>query len=863
MSIVHCSHVFTHNNEPITCVRALLDGVIVVGGESGYLYVYSVDSFTMLNRVKAHDNHVFSILYVRNGENMLVSVGGDGNIKVWSCAPDFSSFQCIKVLRSTRNCGDVQSIAYCTRNDHLYLGCKNTQICWFKLSTSVSEQANHNNNGTVKDEGEYGCPSVNAFSKRMEKQWTRQDSRFFQVDPIQIADVPAENVFVILEEQMHHLAHRGSVNQLAVIESSESSQDVTLVSVGGDGCINIWRLSENGSISIQKSIQASKGSVITLEICRKDGLMYAGLQRGELKLYDLDTFQLLRTVQAHNDDIIAICCHSRDYLLTAAFDGHIRMWNKRFECLQIMSLPDSYILSLDVGSISLFFSTELNGYVRVWSVGNEIHDAIQEEQDKMHEMDNNTSTPIASQNAESDVSNDIILALEEFISFQSISGDKNLMNACWDAAKFLRILFKDLGANTRLVANRIEGKNPVVMAKFNASVIPSSQSANGGSTSKTLLFYGHYDVTPVKRNLWHSDPFSMSGRDGYLHGRGVSDNKGPLLSMMFAVRDLYQQKALGCNVVFVIEGEEESGSSGFYDAIQDNVDFIGDKIDLILLSNSYWYDDDTPCITYGLRGVVHAKIEITGHVQDDVHSGVHGGSLDEPLDDMVKILSNVYDRCDKTVRIDGFSDNVAPLTDEESKSYRTLIEYDLGKKELPLTDENIDKQLRQLKAKWREPTFTIHQIQVGTNLSNTIIPRQVTAHVSMRIVPNQQMDDVIQKLEQYLKNQFLQLKTRNTLTLTVSHRANWWLGKVAACKHFKAAHDAINKVWNKSPLLIREGGSIPAIPWLEQYFNACVVHIPLGQSSDNAHLPNERIRVLNLIKGKEVLQNFLINVTKY
>lgn len=77
------------------------------------------------------------------------------------------------------------------------------------------------------------------------------------------------------------------------------------------------------------------------------------------------------------------------------------------------------------------------------------------------------------------------------------------------------------------------------------------------------------------------------------------------------------------------------------------------------------------------------------------------------------------------------------------------------------------------------------------------------------------MDDVILKLEQYLKNQFLQLKTRNTLTLTVSHRANWWLGKVAACKHFKAAHDAINKVWNKSPLLIREGGSIPAIPWLE------------------------------------------------
>lgn len=107
MSIVHCSHVFTHNNEPITCVRALPDGVIVVGGESGYLYVYSVDSFTMLNRVKAHDNHVFSILYVRNGENMLVSVGGDGNVKVWTFASDFSSFQCVKVLRSTRNCGDV------------------------------------------------------------------------------------------------------------------------------------------------------------------------------------------------------------------------------------------------------------------------------------------------------------------------------------------------------------------------------------------------------------------------------------------------------------------------------------------------------------------------------------------------------------------------------------------------------------------------------------------------------------------------------------------------------------------------------------------------------------------------------------
>lgn len=192
-------------------------------------------------------------------------------------------------------------------------------------------------------------------------------------------------------------------------------------------------------------------------------------------------------------------------------------------------------------------------------------------------------------------------------------------------------MFKRFGAKTELLP--VPNRNPVVFAKFKGS---------NPDAGKTILFYGHYDVIPAANteNKWLTDPFKLTGLNGYLYGRGVSDNKGPTLAALFAVGELLQEQQLESDIVFLIEGEEESGSRGFAEAIHNAKDLIGD-VDWILLANSYWLDDDVPCLTYGLRGVIHATVEIESD-HPDLHSGVDGSRLNhEPTIDLVNLLARL------------------------------------------------------------------------------------------------------------------------------------------------------------------------------------------------------------------------------
>lgn len=146
-----------------------------------------------------------------------------------------------------------------------------------------------------------------------------------------------------------------------------------------------------------------------------------------------------------------------------------------------------------------------------------------------------------------------------------------------------------------------EGTNPLVLATF--------QGAQTAQNRPRILFYGHYDVISAPSEGWDSDPFTLTGRDGYLYGRGATDNKGPILAVACAASALLAKRALACDLVFIIEGEEESGSVGFSEAVKRNIEAIG-RADAILVSNSTWISEDRPCITYGLRGVVHCSVEV-------------------------------------------------------------------------------------------------------------------------------------------------------------------------------------------------------------------------------------------------------------
>ena len=443
------------------------------------------------------------------------------------------------------------------------------------------------------------------------------------------------------------------------------------------------------------------------------------------------------------------------------------------------------------------------------------------------------------------------------MSFKTVSSRPEFAEDCRRGATFLGALFKRMGGHVEMLSTE-RPHNPVVLATFSGKLQPPEKR-------KRVLFYGHYDVVAAddKKGTWvGGDPFRMEGRNGYLYGRGVSDNKGPILAALFAVTDLMEKKALENDVVFLIEGEEEFGSRGFPEAVRQNKELIG-EVDYVLLANSYWLDDETPCLTYGLRGVLHATVCVDSTLPDR-HSGVDGSCLkNEPLSDLTAVLSSLKGR-NNHVLIPGFYDNILPASPEEDARADEVAEVLMRRHAgsgagAVVLDPKEQKAL--LRARWREPNLTIHRYKVS-GPDGSLVSSHASASISLRLVPGQELDEVVAALQAYLQAEFARLDSDNSFSVKIDNKAEPWLGRPGTYI-FRTLEDAVVEVWAdvlgdgaggrpRRPLYIREGGSIPAIRFLEKEFGAPAAHLPCGQASDAAHLDNERLRILNLVRSREI-----------
>lgn len=306
-----------------------------------------------------------------------------------------------------------------------------------------------------------------------------------------------------------------------------------------------------------------------------------------------------------------------------------------------------------------------------------------------------------------------------------------------------------------------------------------------------------------KQNKWITDPFQMKGMNGYLYGRGVTDNKGPIIAALYGVLDLMIEKELESDIVFLIEGEEESGSRGFKDTVRKHKNLIGD-IDYIILANSYWLDDEVPCLTYGLRGVLHATVKVDSNYPD-VHSGVDGSfMMDEPLSDLTAILSKLKGRQNR-VQIPDFYKNVLPLTDAEEALYDDIVET-LIRRHPEIGPPEILKN--SLMARWREPNLTIHRYKVS-GPDGSLVSSHASAAISIRLVPNQEVEDIIKCLTTYLEENFAALDSHNRLSITIDNQADAWLGDPNN-EIFKTLEKAIMEVWG--PIGERRRSSTKQLP---------------------------------------------------
>jgi len=377
---------------------------------------------------------------------------------------------------------------------------------------------------------------------------------------------------------------------------------------------------------------------------------------------------------------------------------------------------------------------------------------------------------------------------------------------------------------------------------------------------RTILVYGHYDVQPAaKEDGWATDPFTLTVDDkGRMYGRGSTDDKGPVLGWLNAI-EAHKKAGIDfpVNLLMCFEGMEEYGSEGLDDFINAEAKKFFKDTDAVCISDNYWLGTEKPCLTYGLRGCNYYSIEVSGPGQD-LHSGVFGGSAQEPMTDLTRVMASLVDTNGK-ILIPGLNELVAPVTKEEEEIYKNIaftmdnLYESLGSETSVYTEKE-----KTLMARWRFPSLSLHGIEGAFSApgAKTVIPAKVIGKFSIRTVPNMESDQVNKLVEDYVNKQFKNLGSKNSCKVYCQHSGRWW---VASPKHwnYTAAAKAVESVWHTKPDLTREGGSIPVTLTFEEATGKNVLLLPMGSSTDAAHSINEKLDRRNYIEGIKLLGAYL------
>jgi len=364
-----------------------------------------------------------------------------------------------------------------------------------------------------------------------------------------------------------------------------------------------------------------------------------------------------------------------------------------------------------------------------------------------------------------------------------------------------------------------------------------------------VLVYGHYDVQPVAPlDQWISAPFEPTVREGNLYARGATDDKGQVLTHIQSVtRWLKTGQPLPLQVKFLIEGEEEVGSEG----LEQILPKIASKLacDVVVISDSSQYADGQPAITYGIRGILAVEIRVDGPKQD-LHSGSFGGAVMNPAVALCHLMSSMVDPKTGRILVDGFYDDVRPLTHAETQSIADLGDVDprlapaVGVKEL-FGEAGFSTNIRR----WARPTFDINGLTSGHQGvgGKTIIPATASAKFTCRLVANQDPKKIAEAIRKHLE---ANLPCGVRLTIEIGHGAPAMLASIDS-PFVAAAKQAIQAGFGVEPVLIREGGSIPIVAKFQEALGADCLLLGWGLDDDNTHSPNEKFRIADYHRGIE------------
>lgn len=418
----------------------------------------------------------------------------------------------------------------------------------------------------------------------------------------------------------------------------------------------------------------------------------------------------------------------------------------------------------------------------------------------------------------------LINELIDLLRIPSISACSSHKNDVRKCAEWVANHVKNLGFSTEIMET---GVNPVVMGNYNHP-----------ENKLTLLVYGHYDVQPADPlELWFNPPFLPLEINGKIYARGAMDDKGQFFSLLKGIEALLKTSGkLPVNIRLLIEGEEENDPSylpKFLETYKDNF-----KADVALISDSSQFGTGQPAITLGLRGVVHGFIWITGP-DHDLHSGIFGGSVANPIHVLCDLLGSLHDEKNR-VTIPGFYDRVYEITQWEKQQLARLpFERNQFLASTGAAELSGESGFTVLERIWCRPTFEVNGITGGYQGSGikTIIPSWALARVSMRLVPYQDPSEICNMLEAYLREHCPKEVRINIETYAgckpyvIDHDSKW----------ISAAQKALARGFGVGPFFIKDGGSVPIVDHLKNTLGLESLLIGFGQKEGNAHSPNENM----------------------
>jgi acetylornithine deacetylase/succinyl-diaminopimelate desuccinylase-like protein len=430
--------------------------------------------------------------------------------------------------------------------------------------------------------------------------------------------------------------------------------------------------------------------------------------------------------------------------------------------------------------------------------------------------------------------------LFDFLRFRSVSTKPDHapeMRACAD---WLCALLRHGGFQAEVAET---GGHPAVLAR--------GPEAPG---KPTVLIYGHYDVQPEEPvNLWTSPPFEPAIRNKRVFARGATDNKGQILAhILGAIQLLRDEGALPVNLIFLIEGEEEVGSTNLDDFIRARRSEL--RCDIIAISDTGMIAEGYPTLTQSLRGIAAMEVIVRGPATD-LHSGIFGGAVMNPATALVKILASLHDAHGR-IAVPGFYDDVTKLDAAEREALAAL----------PVSESDYQRETGVLILAGEEGFSTVERIGIRPTAeingltsgyqgagTKTVLPSVASAKLTFRLVPNQKPDRALNLVEIHLQNvlppgvEMEIIRGHGGMPYALDLKSPW-------CG---AALRALEKTFGRQPALMREGGSIPIVQTFLELLGSDTLLLGLAAPDCKAHAPDENFPIENFEAGIRLHQNLL------